>query len=334
MMNYPVAAHQVNMIVQGFQQEGNLVSIRLPQGKYQVGDSTAIHIPYQGGEQIIDNDKIDEMFRVFDENKLSHYEHIETGETLKISEFIARKQAVDTKVWNETEEMEVWPSIKDRHAYELFMAMWKPVNIPTKILQKVEIHIAGEAPKTSNPFITPIRKLTGDLTNTLYMYARNAHILAVVEEIFKKNGYRLLDQEPPSLGNPKDMNKTYWFKEGLEYSRMFPSKDAGSKYITIEIPSLDKYKKSVKQMSGTLAELEAAFKLVDDEIRSIMNAYFNKSKHLEDADAITCGEVLNGLESLYRKIVAIDSMKKTQSEHSAARREAEELIKKFRKVFE
>jgi hypothetical protein len=40
------------------------------------------------------------------------------------------------------------------------------------------------------------------------------------------------------------------------------------------------------------------------------------------------------LESLYRKIVAIDSMKKTQSEHSAARREAEALIKKFRKVFE
>ena len=72
MMNYPVAAHQVNMVVQGFQQEGNLVSIRLPQGKYQVGDSTTIHIPYQGGEQIIDNDKIDEMFRVFDENKLSH----------------------------------------------------------------------------------------------------------------------------------------------------------------------------------------------------------------------------------------------------------------------
>jgi hypothetical protein len=321
-------------IVQGFQQEGNLVSIRLPQGKYQVGDSTTIHIPHQGGEQIIDNDKIDEMFRVFDENKLSHYEHVETGETLKISEYIARKQAVDTKVWNETEEMEVWPSIKDRHAYELLTAMWKPIHTPTKILQKVEIHIAGEAPSTGNPFITPIRKLTGDLTNTLYMYARNAHIVSVVEEAFKKNGYRLLDQEPPSLGNPKDMEKTYWFKDGLEFSRMFPSKDAGSKYITIEIPSLDKYKKSVKQMSGTLAELEATFKLIDGEINSIMNAYFNKSKRLEDADAVTCGEVLSGLESLYRKIVAIDSMKKTQSEHSAARREAEALIKKFRKVFE
>lgn len=322
---------KTSMIVTGWQQEDGLVYIKLPAGKYKLGENV-FTLPYNGGEQIIDNDHLDELYQIIESRRIAKYENVDTKEVLGVEAFIRQKQELDVKEWDEIAEENRWPSITARHAYELFAALWQPVYEPVVEFNKVQILVEGQAPKNDHPFIRPIRKISGDLTNTLYEYSKNAHIVSVVEYYLKKNGWRPLDQEPPSVSNPKDMDKTYWIKGTLEYSRLFPSKEAGSKYMTIEIPGLKKFEKIVGRSTGKFDELEAIYKVNDEEIRSIMGAFFNKSKALAEVDVDTIGKVLSGLEALSRNIYGIDSMKKTQSEYNQARKGIDELLRVFRKA--
>lgn len=321
--------HSVNMIVTGWRQENDLVYVKLSQGKYQLGDKL-FTIPYSGGEQIIDLAEIENLYRVFEENRLTGYKNLDTDETIGIEAYMTQKQALDKREYNEELEQEIWKKITDRHAFELFTALWTPIREAITTTQRVEIHLEGEVPKTEHPHIKPIRKISGDLTNTLYSYSKAGHVFALVTYFLTKNGYRHLDQEPPSFGRPKDMDKTFWLKSDLQFSKMFPSKDAGEKWLTIEIPGLKQYEKSNGRNTGTFAELEAIYNVVDADIRAIMGSYFNKNKALADLPEETIGKALAGLESLAKNIRKIDSMKKTYSEYAAACKEVDALIKTFR----
>jgi hypothetical protein len=328
----PIAPHSVDLLVTGWIQENDLIYIKLGAGKYQLGE-TVFSIPYNGGEQIIDKDQIDNLTRIHEERRLSHYENVDTKEVSSVEGYMTKRQELDVKEWDENAEENRWPSITARHAFELFTALWQPIHENITTFQKVKIVLEGEVPKDDHPFIKPIRKISGDLTNTLYIYNKNAHVVSLLEFYFKKNGYRVLDQEPPSMSNPKDMDRTYWLKGGsLEYSRMFPSREAGSKYITIEIPGLKQYEKIVGRNTGTFEQLEGLFKVVDEEVRAILGSYFNKTSPLDVLDKTTIGEALNGLETLARLIRQVDSMKKTNSEYYQACEKADNLIKMFRKA--
>ena len=328
----PIAPHSVDLIVTGWQQENNLVYVKLGAGKYQLADQV-FTVPYNGGEQIIDNDQIGNLKRIHEERRLSHYENVDTKEVSSVEGYMVHRQELDVKHWDENIEENVWPSITARHAFELFNALWIPIYENITTFQTVKIIVEGEVPKNDHPFIEPIRKISGDLTNTLYIYSKHAHVMSLLEQFFKKNGYRVLDQEPPSMSNPKDMNRTYWLKGGsLEFSRMFPSHEAGSKYITIEIPGLKQFEKLLGRHTGTYDQMVAYFKATDEEVRAILGAYFNKTSPLDVIDKTTIGEALNGLETLARMVRSIDSMKKTQSEYSNACKQADALVKMFRKA--
>ena len=58
----PIAPHSVDLIVTGWQQENNLVYVKLGAGKYQLADQV-FTVPYNSGEQIIDNDQLRSMMR-------------------------------------------------------------------------------------------------------------------------------------------------------------------------------------------------------------------------------------------------------------------------------
>lgn len=328
----PIAPHSVDLIVTGWQQENDLVYVKLTAGKYQLADQV-FTVPYNGGEQIIDNDQLSNLKRIHEERRLSHYENVDTKEVSSVEGYMVRRQELDVKRWDENIEENVWPSITARHAFELFTALWIPIYENITTFQNVKIIVEGEVPKNDHPFITPIRKISGDLTNTLYTYSKSAHVISLVEQFFKKNGYRELDQEPPSMSNPKDMDRTYWLRGGtLEYSRMFPSREAGSKYITIEIPGLKQFEKITGRYTGTYDQMVGYFKVTDDEVRAVLGSYFNKTSSLDVISKTTIGEALNGLETLARVVRSIDSMKKTQSEYNNACKQADALVKMFRKA--
>ena len=326
------APQRADLIVTGWLQENDLVYVKLGAGKYQLGENI-FAIPYNGGEQIIDKDQIKNLKRIHEERRLSHYENVDTKEVSSVEGYMVRRQELDVKHWDENIEENVWPSITARHAFELFTALWQPIYENVTTFQQVVIALEGEVPNDDHPFIKPMRKISGDLTNTLYTYSKGAHVISLVEYFFKKNDYRLLDQEPPTMGNPKDMDRTYWLKGGgLEYSRMFPSREAGSKYITIEIPGLKQYEKISGRNTGTFEQLEAIFNATDAEVKAILGSYFNRSNTLDTINKTTIGDALSNLESLGRLIRQVDSMKKTYSEYSEACKKVDVLIKMFRKA--
>lgn len=87
----PIAPHSVDLIVTGWQQENNLVYVKLAAGKYQLADQV-FTVPYNGGEQIIDNDQIGNLKRIHEERRLSHYENVDTKEVSSVEGYMVRRQ--------------------------------------------------------------------------------------------------------------------------------------------------------------------------------------------------------------------------------------------------
>ncbi len=331
-----IAPQPAEPIVKGYLQENGLVFVTMPQGNYEIAGKPFSFSGYNGERAIIDMGAVDDVWRLNSSMFIDHYLNQDSKEQISIAEYETQKSKLLDKrkiVQNEFDEDETsytWESIADRHAYELFAALYRQVTYPMTTRHHVRIVVEGEVPIV-HPYIHPIRKISGDLTNTLYQYNRNGHATTIVRELFIKNGWRELDQEPPLFGKPKDCDKTFFIKgAALDSSKMF-SKDVDT-YITIAIPGLKPYEKSLGARSGTFAELKAYHDLTEKEVRSCLGAYFNRNKALSDLPGVTIGNCLNSLNRLWEKLRAVDSMKKTQSEYNEACKLVNELIKNFREA--
>ena len=330
-----IAPHSVELVVKGHLQENGLVFVTMPQGQYLVGEKPFSFSGYSGEKAIIDLDSIEDVWRYHTTIFVDHYLNQDTKEKLSIAEYESQKQELLAKRREVGEDEDdgityKWETIKDRHAYELFNALYRQVTYPSTVRQHVKILVEGEAP-IAHPYVLPIRKISGDLTNTLYQYNRNGHVAALTRELFLKNGWRELEQEPPLFGKPKDCDRTFFMKGGsLESSKMF-TKESDT-YMTIAISGLKQYEKKLGPRSGTFAELKALYDLTEKEVKSCIGAYFNRNKALGELPAETIGTCLNSLVRLGEKIRAVDSMKKTQSEYNTAWKLVNELIKTFREA--
>ena len=330
-----IASFSVALTLNGHLQENNLVFVNMPGGHYMVGEKPFAVSGYSSEKVIIDLDMIDDVWKIHTSTFVDHYINQDSKEKVSIAEYETQKQQLLSKRKEVQSDFDddvsyEWETIKDRHAYELFNALFKQVTYPSVARQHVNIVVQGEAP-ISHPYIHPIRKITGDLTNTLYQYSRGGHVVAITRELFLKNGWRELEQEPPIFGKPKDCDRTFYLRGGaLESSKMF-SKDVDT-YITIAISGLKQYEKAMSARSGTFAELKASHDLTEKDVRACLGSYFNRNKALSELPTETVGKCLNSLVRLSEKIRAVDSMKKTQSEYNEAWKLVNELIKNFREA--
>ena len=156
-------------LVIGHLQENNLVSVNLGYGIFRVGNDY-FDLKSNNQAQIIDLNMIDEVFKITNSTAVNSYENPTTGEKISRPDYVKMEQELlDHRSFDEDGDA-VWTSIQNRHAWELFQASWNPIVTPIVFETQVIIKVQGEAPKTDNEFIIPIRKLSGDLTNTLYRY--------------------------------------------------------------------------------------------------------------------------------------------------------------------
>lgn len=316
----------------GFIQENDLVFVELPAGKYLVGDVIETISGYGRTGVLVDRQNVDKIFKVNESQGCSHYQNIETGETISFTNFLKRKQELDTRevLTDEDGEQYTWPSIRERHAFELFTATWHPMYIIRTVRQPVTVNIVGEVPKVDNQFIVPLRKIGGNLNNTLYEYNQLGHIMSVITSTLHKHGWTPLTEKPPIGGRPKGALKQYWLEPGLEYSRLFMS-DGNDHYLTSKIPGLKKYEKK-RARTGTFEECEAAYKLNESEVSDIMNAFIASDVPITQLNVATIGKLCSDLNTLQQTLYKVESMKKTHDEYRSAMRLIESIQKEFMKA--
>lgn len=324
----------VELTVKGHLQENGLVFVTLPAGQYMIAEKPFTFSGYGGEKAIIDLAHIENVWRSNTINAIEKYLNQDTKDTITITEYETRKnellskrRAIADGFDDDDGPTYEWETIQDRHNYELFGVLYRAITYPITTLSHVKIVVEGEAP-IEHPTIIPIRKLTGDLTNTLYQYNRNGHAAGLVRSLLLRAGWRELDTEPAICGRPKDCNNTFFMKNGsLEFSKIFtPQTDT---YICITMPQLKPFEKIGASRSGTFAELKALYDLTENEIRSIVGAFVNRNESLNSMPAATIGKCLSSLSQLQQKIREIESMKKTQSSHSQALKMVNELVKTF-----
>ena len=301
-------------VIKGYQQENGLVYVKLNRGTYRInGDKIIEVVGYNPEEMIIDEGSTIE--KVTTNKYIKSYANINDERNIWQHEYLEIKQKLEKEGGYFSDYELCWNTIEDRHAYELFLSQWKPNYITEAAYNKLLVVIEGASP-VAHPFIKPIRKLTGDLTNTLYRYSQGGHAASRVRELLTQNGYQALEQEPPSFGTPKDCDNTFYIKDGnVQFSKIFTKTTLANKseYLTIVIPVLKDLKKDLS-ITGTFQELEARYLLNETKIKVAIGSYLNATRSVTELGK-TVGQLLNDLNTLSNTIRSIEPMKKSHRDH-------------------
>ena len=326
--------------VKAYRQEDGMVYTVLPQGTYHIDGKNVVikgHSETDGGV-IIDETALDRVFSVSVDRPIMAYKNVESDLTMNHSDYMTQKEKLLSKsVVDDDEdndnEMRVWSSIADRHAYELFAELWKPIYGTIEVKTPVFFDVVGEF-STEHPFIFPIRKVSGDFKQTLYRYDRTAHVLSTVEAVLVESGIPRLAVEPPTFGAPRGVEQTsFWLPRGkLDSSKIvIVGKDTlDSTYLTIKIPELKQYE-GISGMTGTFAELKAKHDEIELDIRACIAVFVKRANAISDLDGECVADLVSRLNSAIRLLSTVSPMQKSRSDYNIGMkslRDAKDLLVK------
>ena len=315
------------IVIKGYQQENGLVYVKLNHGTYRIDGEKIIEVTnYNPEEVIIDEGSTIEKVSV---NKyISSYKNVEDdSKIISSSEYLKTKQLLQENGAEPTDDGELlWNTIKDRHTYELFLSQWKPEYITEMLYDKVLVSIEGNAP-LDHQYIKPIRKITGDLTNTLYRYSQANHAATKLRELLIQNGYQALKQEPTSFGTPKDCDNTFFIKDNVKFSKIFTKTSTANKneFITIVMPALKDFEKD-SSISGTFKEIEAKYLINEIIIKEAVSSYLNSNRSIAELGP-TIDQLLNDLNTLSNMLRGVEPMKKSHRDHQDACSKLNKILK-------
>jgi len=319
--------------VKAFRQENGLLSIKLHYDVYKVvspnGVESIIDLRKHGADADLIIDEGTKLYHIRHEQIINAYVHVETGEHVSTIDYLTRKHKLEEALFDAGDDEDGFNAVKNRHAYELFVASWKPeYTVETKELPVI-ITIEGNAP-VSHPYIIPIRKLTGDLTNTLYTYLPSEHAVKLMRELLLDRGYVETSVEPSSIITGE--RSSFYLKNTLEFSKIttvFGGKIENN-YITIVMKGLDKYKTSVRR-SGTFDELVSLYNETEATIRAAVKIYEHRFTSVA-ALGLTVGTLVNDLDVLNNMINAISPMKSSLNALSNAKKQLKLVIDKLKET--
>ena len=153
-----------------------------------------------------------------------------------------------------------------------------------------------------NKFITPMKKLNGNLKDTMYQYNKAYHTWEKVKEVLLKYG------KTPDGHESK-----------LEFSKV------EGQYLTIMIKSLDKYKKCFT-MTDTLEKCLLEFNKVETDIARAIDIHYQSN--IDAAKCLNMSTLLKELNTVLQQIKKIDPKQKSYHSKRECISDLEALIAK------
>lgn len=207
--------------VEAFEIDKGVYYIELQRGTYEI-DGKRVFIDWNDNKVIVDLDKNPTIYKIDVRSKVEHYSN-SNGEILTVESYNKKYSEL-----NKAEDFE-FESIDDEYAFKKFIQEWKAVNISFEVKTLVEYTIKYNVYNLPK-YITPMRKLNGDLKNTIYVYDQAKHILELTEKALLEIGHIKSSRESTIEGE-------FWLsKDSIRFSKI----DRGQ-FLTIQISDLRQY---------------------------------------------------------------------------------------------
>ena len=207
--------------VEAFELDKGVYYIELQEGTYEIDDKR-VQIGWNDNKVIVDLDKSPKIYKIDVRSKVEHYIN-PNGETLSIEDY--------SKKYSELNKAEDYgfDNIDDEYVFKKFIQEWKAVNTSFEVKTLVEYTIKYNVYNLPK-YIQPMRKLNGDLKNTIYVYDQAKHILELTEKALLEIGHIKSSRESTIEG------EFYLSKDSIRFSKI----DKGQ-FLTIKIPDLRQY---------------------------------------------------------------------------------------------
>lgn len=207
--------------VEAFELDKGVYYIELQRGTYEIDDKR-VQIDWNDNKVIVDLDKNPTIYKIDVRSKVEHYSN-SNGEILMVESYNKKYSEL-----NKAEDFE-FDNIDDEYAFKKFIQEWKAVNTSFEVKTLVEYTIKYNVYNLPK-YITPMRKLNGDLKNTIYVYDQAKHILELTEKALLEIGHIKSSRESTIEG------KFYLSKDSIRFSKI----DRGQ-FLTIKISDLRQY---------------------------------------------------------------------------------------------
>ena len=207
--------------VEAFEIDKGVYYIELQRGTYEI-DGKRVFIDWNDNKVIVDLDKNPTIYKIDVRSKVEHYSN-SNGEILTVESYNKKYNEL-----NKAEDFE-FDNIDDEYAFKKFIQEWKAINTSFEVKTLVEYTIKYNVYNLPK-HIQAMRKLNGDLKNTIYVYDQAKHILELTEKALLEIGHIKSSRESTIEG------EFYLSKDSIRFSKI----DKGQ-FLTINISDLRQY---------------------------------------------------------------------------------------------
>ena len=207
--------------VEAFKLDKGVYYIELQNSTYEI-DGKRVQIDWNDNKVIVDLDKSPKIYKIDTRYKVEHFSNSK-GEILTVEDYNKKHSELDKA------EEDEFDNIDDEYAFKKFIQEWKAIKSSFEVKTLVEYTIKYNVYNLPK-YIEPMRKLNGDLKNTIYVYNQAKHILELTEKALLEIGHIKSSRESTIEG------EFYLSKDSIRFSKI----DRGE-FLTIKISDLRQY---------------------------------------------------------------------------------------------
>ena len=297
--------------IEAFEQDNGLYYIQFPAyGTFEV-DGKRVNINGSSNNFIIELDNKPEVFKINNYTIIDKY--ISSDDEISKETYDAKIAELQLNGYDW--DIDSWTNIDFEYEYKKLIQKYKPVYISTEVKQPVKFnikHAVANLPK----FIEPMKKLNGDLKNTIYVYNQNQHIAQIVREFLLKIGYNDAKSEYTT-------ENEFWISNNsIRFSKFGIRRD----YMSTKI-GLTKYEEKTiyKDTYNKVFEL---YNRNIKEILEILEIWNLKTKKVEISSYT---DIINKLENFKNTISSLEVKVKSSSNKQSLIRNIGNYIEDIKK---
>ena len=297
--------------IEAFEQDNGLYYIQFPvYGTFEV-DGKRVNINGFSNNFIIELDNKPEVFKINNYTIIDKY--ISSDDEISKETYDAKIAELQLNGYDW--DIDSWTNIDFEYEYKKLIQKYKPVYISTEVKQLVKFdikHAVANSPK----FIEPMKKLNGDLKNTIYVYNQNQHIVQIVREFLLKIGYNEAKSECTT-------ENEFWISNNsIRFSKFGNRRDFMSTKI-----GLTKYEEKTiyKDTYNKVFEL---YNRNIKEILEILEIWNLKTKKVEISSYT---DIINKLENFKNTISSLEVKVKSSSNKQSLIRNIGNYIEDIKK---
>jgi len=325
------------IMISAYSQGGGKYLLDLGAGEFEISGvfhSRSLYLN-QSNALVVDEADLDKIYIVKRNQVIAGYINVDSKERITVAEFrkmdgeMEMLRTLIRSIDDEGEECEPvyeWKSTEDRIRHGIFKAVWQAVWEPIETKVQVGVKIIESQPR-AHKFIQPMSKITGNLSDTVYVVNMREVVEETIREFFSELGWKeFATSETAHVIRQKqqELPNSFFFQfgknGGVEGAKCF-GKNINYEYMTIEISGLKRFEKAPTQVrDASFEKLEEQVDGLQKRIKNELSAWLRGNVQIRTLGNQTIDELLDLVDRAGNIMSRVDPMKKSyQDAHLVAK---------------